>query len=247
MRPAPESGDRGVKRRSDDLRHPRGRRCGVASCCVGRRNDEITACGKQGGGGGNTEAGEGTRYGSGWRRRCAGMIHRAGRAATWTVRVFHGPGAHRCQVHRAADTTGRHLLAADDLAGRQTKLGQEENEDGERAHRVQRYPRRPALASDEPPESVRLRQWPLPDPLHRPSTLAIAVRYEASQEKHRRKHAGHIKGYVPGVRENGAQYTHAAVSSVIAFAMLGDRTKATELLGMLNPITHAKTPRGGQK
>jgi cyclic beta-1,2-glucan synthetase len=53
---------------------------------------------------------------------------------------------------------------------------------------------------------------------------------------------GYIKGYVPGVRENGAQYTHAAVWAVIAFAELGDGDKAAELLRMLNPITHASTP-----
>jgi cyclic beta-1,2-glucan synthetase len=55
---------------------------------------------------------------------------------------------------------------------------------------------------------------------------------------------GYIKGYVPGVRENGGQYTHAAVWTVIAFAMLGDGDTAGELLSMLNPITHAATPQG---
>jgi cyclic beta-1,2-glucan synthetase len=53
---------------------------------------------------------------------------------------------------------------------------------------------------------------------------------------------GYIKGYVPGVRENGAQYTHGAVWSVIAFVELGDGDKAHELLSMLNPITHSSTP-----
>ncbi len=53
---------------------------------------------------------------------------------------------------------------------------------------------------------------------------------------------GYIKGYVPGVRENGAQYTHAAAWAAIAFAELGDGDKAGELLQMLNPITHALTP-----
>ncbi|HVS88329.1 MAG TPA: glucoamylase family protein [Candidatus Acidoferrum sp.] len=47
---------------------------------------------------------------------------------------------------------------------------------------------------------------------------------------------GYIKGYVPGIRENGGQYTHAAVWTVIAFASLGDGDKATELFRMLNPI-----------
>ncbi len=53
---------------------------------------------------------------------------------------------------------------------------------------------------------------------------------------------GYIKGYVPGVRENGAQYTHGAVWSVVAFAELGDGDKAHELLSMLNPVTHSSTP-----
>jgi cyclic beta-1,2-glucan synthetase len=58
---------------------------------------------------------------------------------------------------------------------------------------------------------------------------------------------GYIKGYVPGVRENGGQYTHAAVWSVIAFAALGDGDKTAELLAMLNPISHTGTPRGVQQ
>ncbi len=52
---------------------------------------------------------------------------------------------------------------------------------------------------------------------------------------------GYIRGYVPGVRENGGQYTHAAVWSAMAFAHLGDREKAWELAGMINPISHALT------
>ena len=52
---------------------------------------------------------------------------------------------------------------------------------------------------------------------------------------------GYIKGYPPGIRENGGQYTHGALWSVIAFAMLGDGDKAGELFSMLNPINHART------
>ncbi|HVO22516.1 MAG TPA: glucoamylase family protein [Candidatus Margulisiibacteriota bacterium] len=52
---------------------------------------------------------------------------------------------------------------------------------------------------------------------------------------------GYIKGYPPGIRENGGQYTHAAIWSVIAFTMLGDGDKAGELFSMLNPINHAST------
>ena len=53
---------------------------------------------------------------------------------------------------------------------------------------------------------------------------------------------GYIKGYVPGVRENGGQYTHAAVWAAMAFATLGDRSRASELLSMINPVNHACTP-----
>jgi cyclic beta-1,2-glucan synthetase len=52
---------------------------------------------------------------------------------------------------------------------------------------------------------------------------------------------GYIKRYPPGIRENGGQYTHAAMWSVIAFAMLGDGDKAGELFSILNPINHART------
>jgi len=47
---------------------------------------------------------------------------------------------------------------------------------------------------------------------------------------------GYIKGYVPGVRENGGQYTHAAIWLVMAFAALGDRERTWELLKMINPV-----------
>ncbi|MGL4269731.1 MAG: GH36-type glycosyl hydrolase domain-containing protein, partial [Plesiomonas sp.] len=52
---------------------------------------------------------------------------------------------------------------------------------------------------------------------------------------------GYIRGYVPGVRENGGQYTHAAVWSAMAFAELGDKERAWELTRMLNPLNHGKT------
>jgi cyclic beta-1,2-glucan synthetase len=55
---------------------------------------------------------------------------------------------------------------------------------------------------------------------------------------------GYVKGYLPGVRENGAQYTHAGAWCVIAYAMQGDGDRAYELFSMLNPINHAST-RGG--
>ena len=51
---------------------------------------------------------------------------------------------------------------------------------------------------------------------------------------------GYIQGYVPGVRENGGQYTHAALWTVLAFARLGDGDRAAELFSMLNPLTHTR-------
>jgi cellobiose phosphorylase len=53
---------------------------------------------------------------------------------------------------------------------------------------------------------------------------------------------GYIKGYVPGVRENGGQYTHAAIWATTAFAMMGDRERAWEVFAMLNPVNHGSTP-----
>ena len=52
---------------------------------------------------------------------------------------------------------------------------------------------------------------------------------------------GYIKGYVPGIRENGGQYTHAAIWSIMAFAALGDNKRAWELFALINPINHAKS------
>jgi cyclic beta-1,2-glucan synthetase len=55
---------------------------------------------------------------------------------------------------------------------------------------------------------------------------------------------GYVKGYVPGIRENGGQYTHAAAWVVQAAALLGQGTHAAELFGLLNPVRHANTPEG---
>ena len=52
---------------------------------------------------------------------------------------------------------------------------------------------------------------------------------------------GYIKGYVPGVRENGGQYTHGAIWAAMAFAKLGDKTHAWELFDMINPINHGNS------
>lgn len=58
---------------------------------------------------------------------------------------------------------------------------------------------------------------------------------------------GYIKGYLPGVRENGGQYTHGAIWVIIAEAMLGFGDKAAELYRMINPIEHARTKEASKK
>lgn len=55
---------------------------------------------------------------------------------------------------------------------------------------------------------------------------------------------GYIRGYVPGVRENGGQYTHGAIWAAMAFAALGERERAWELLTMINPVNHALSAEG---
>jgi cyclic beta-1,2-glucan synthetase len=52
---------------------------------------------------------------------------------------------------------------------------------------------------------------------------------------------GYVRGYVPGVRENGGQYTHAAIWTTMAFATMGNAERAWECLNMINPINHART------
>ena len=54
---------------------------------------------------------------------------------------------------------------------------------------------------------------------------------------------GYIKGYIPGVRENGGQYTHGAIWTAMAFALMGESERAWELFALLNPIHHGGTPQ----
>ncbi|WP_165354816.1 GH36-type glycosyl hydrolase domain-containing protein [Tropicimonas sp. IMCC6043] len=58
---------------------------------------------------------------------------------------------------------------------------------------------------------------------------------------------GYIAGYPPGLRENGGQYSHAAMWSILAWARLGRGERAVDLFAMLNPINHARTPEGVQR
>jgi cyclic beta-1,2-glucan synthetase len=61
---------------------------------------------------------------------------------------------------------------------------------------------------------------------------------------HTSKDPGYIKAYPPGLRENGGQYTHAAMWTTLAFALLGDGDRAGELFSLMNPINHASTRAG---
>lgn len=54
---------------------------------------------------------------------------------------------------------------------------------------------------------------------------------------------GYIKGYIPGVRENGGQYTHGAIWTAMAFALLDENERAWELFSLLNPVHHGGTPK----
>jgi cellobiose phosphorylase len=54
---------------------------------------------------------------------------------------------------------------------------------------------------------------------------------------------GYIKGYIPGVRENGGQYTHGAIWTAMAFALMGEIERAWELFALLNPIHQGGTPK----
>ncbi len=58
---------------------------------------------------------------------------------------------------------------------------------------------------------------------------------------------GYIKGYVPGIRENGGQYTHAALWVAQAWALLGDADRAAEILDMVNPISHSSSPEAVER
>jgi len=53
---------------------------------------------------------------------------------------------------------------------------------------------------------------------------------------------GYIKGYVPGVRENGGQYTHAAIWTIMGFALAGETARAWDFFSLINPILHSRTP-----
>jgi cyclic beta-1,2-glucan synthetase len=58
---------------------------------------------------------------------------------------------------------------------------------------------------------------------------------------------GYIRGYLPGVRENGGQYTHGAIWAVMAFAEMGETRRAWQLLAAINPINHSLTREAAER
>ena len=77
-----------------------------------------------------------------------------------------------------------------------------------------------------------------------PDIFAATFRVFAPPFDKTQNDPGYIKAYPPGVRENGGQYTHAALWAVLATAMRGEADRAFELFQMLNPLTHGATPDG---
>ena len=80
--------------------------------------------------------------------------------------------------------------------------------------------------------------------IRRPDNLVLLLTPPFDHTSH---DPGYIKGYVPGIRENGGQYSHASVWTLIAFAAMGDGEKASELFRMLNPINRSNSRAGAQK
>ncbi len=93
-----------------------------------------------------------------------------------------------------------------------------------------------AICGAAPPERARAAMASLERRLVRPEARLVQLLdppFDVS-----RPSPGYIQGYVPGVRENGGQYTHGAVWAALAFAVMGDTERAWQLFAMLNPIRH---------
>ncbi len=98
------------------------------------------------------------------------------------------------------------------------------------------------LASDHPGDRARAGMKAVAERLLRPQDRLMQL-FDPPFDKSALE-PGYIKGYLPGVRENGGQYTHGAIWAVMAFAKLGDTDQAWELFNMLNPVRHAETADG---
>ncbi len=130
----------------------------------------------------------------------------------------------------ASGTCGRSMTTARRSARTPTpSAGSTRSRSRGRSSRAQRDPERARQAM----EAVR-RQLVLPE---EQLILLFTPPFDRTP-----RDPGYIKGYLPGIRENGGQYTHAALWSVWAFAELGQGQEAAELFALLNPIYHADTP-----
>lgn len=119
-----------------------------------------------------------------------------------------------------------------------------------------------AAASEECQIDAIAQSWAVLSGAADPARAAVAM---ASVDKHLIRHndglallfappfdqtaldPGYIKGYPPGLRENGGQYSHAAMWTILAFAKLGAGDKAADLFALLNPINHARTPQEAER
>lgn len=105
------------------------------------------------------------------------------------------------------------------------------------------------IRDDLPGTITACPNWPRVTSRGHPRVLGIAWAYFARRRStrstptldHSDLDPGDVKGYLPGVRENGGQYTHAAIWSVIAYATLGDGDRTSQLLLIRNPVNHAGT------
>jgi len=98
------------------------------------------------------------------------------------------------------------------------------------------------LTSDHPSGRARSAMNAVAERLVRPKDRLIQL-FDPPFDKSALE-PGYIKGYLPGVRENGGQYTHGAIWSVMAFAKMGEIDQAWEFFNLLNPVRHAETAAG---
>jgi cyclic beta-1,2-glucan synthetase len=118
-----------------------------------------------------------------------------------------------------------------------TPLGSKENEECQIDAIAQSWS---VLAGTLDPERVRQAMASVDERLiRRDDRLALLL---APPFDRMEPNPGYIRGYLPGVRENGGQYTHAALWNVLAFARLGDGDRAAELFSLLNPVNYTRTP-----
>ena len=118
-----------------------------------------------------------------------------------------------------------------------TPLGSAENEECQIDSIAQSWA---VLSGAAAPERARQAMGAVDRRLVRPEQRLIQL-FDPPFE-HSAMEPGYIKGYPPGVRENGGQYTHGAIWAVMAFAELGDTERAWDLFALLNPIRHAANP-----